>query len=214
MNKKCMIIGAGELWEEEKQEIMDHLQEDMLLIAADGGMRYCRMFCLKPDVCLGDFDSSDDSEIDYFGDSVILRLPRQKDDTDMLAALKYGMEQGCTEFYIFGGIGGRLDHTIANLQCLVYLKRRGCRGTMFFNGGSALVLKNETLCLPARTEGLISVFALSPEAGGVTLEGLKYPLREAQLRNEFPIGISNEFTGRESRITVRDGELLVIRYFD
>ena len=56
----------------------------------------------------------------------VRRLPVEKDDTDTLAAVKLGLERGCTDFWIYGGTGGkRLDHTLANLQTLLYLRRRG-----------------------------------------------------------------------------------------
>ena len=213
MIEKCVIIGAGEIQEEEKQDIRDCLQGEVLLIAADGGMRYCRLFGIKPDVCLGDFDSVDEEDAEVFASSLSVRLPREKDDTDTMAAIKYGMEKECKEFVIFGGYGGRLDHTVANLQCLLYLRRRGCHGTMRFLGGEALVLKNELLGFPAKSRGILSLFAVGGPARGVTLEGLKYPLNRATVSEDFPIGISNEFTGRESRITVENGELLVVQYY-
>ncbi len=213
MIEKCVIIGAGEIRGEEKQDVLDCLQDKVLFIAADGGMRYCRLFGIKPDVCLGDFDSADEEDTEFFAGSLSVRLPREKDDTDMMAAIKYGMEKGCSEFLIFGGYGGRLDHTVANLQCLLYLRRRGCHGTMRFFGGEAFVLKNESIYFPAKSRGILSLFAVGGPAREVTLEGLKYPLTRATVSEDFPIGISNEFTGRESRITVEGGELLIVQYY-
>lgn len=222
MVEKCVVIGAGELQDAEKEKIMECLQGgagSVLLIAADGGMDYCRQMELVPDVCLGDFDSISPEEGEersgkecrsQTGDVLTIRLPREKDDTDMLVALKYGMGQGCLEFHMFGGCGGRLDHTIANLQCLVFLRRQSCRGYLYFQEGRAFVLKNEAVTFDPQEQGVLSLFAMGERAEGVTIKGLKYELTDAVLTNEFPVGVSNEFTGRNCSVSVKKGELLVI----
>ena len=58
--------------------------------------------------------------------------------------------------------------------------------------------------------GYLSVFAYSKKAEGVTLRGLKYELEDAQLTDAFPLGVSNEFVGKESVVCVRDGSLLLV----
>ena len=94
---------------------------------AGGGCGYlaCRQAGVVPDLLLGDFDSMDQPE-DF---DRVRRMPVEKDDTDTMLAVKTGLEQGCGEFYLYGGTGGkRLDHTLANLQTLLYLRRRGAPG--------------------------------------------------------------------------------------
>jgi thiamine pyrophosphokinase len=39
---------------------------------------------------------------------------------------------------------------------------------------------------------------------------LYYPLEKAQITNGFPLGVSNHFTGEEAKITVHDGQVLVV----
>ena len=137
-----------------------------------------------------------------------MRLPCEKDDTDTLAALKEGMRRGYRDFRIYAGTGGRLDHTLANIQCLVYLKNRDAVGYLVDGSGMMLVIQNETIRFQEGLEGYLSLFSLVEESRGITLEGLKYPLNNAVIRNEFPIGISNEFTGEAAAVTVEDGTVL------
>ena len=109
MERVCYIFGAGDRC---KRPISLH--SDDLVIAADGGFDYLEEIGLRADIVLGDFDSV----ISYDLPSDAMRYPRDKDDTDMFIAAKLGLEKGYTEFIIYGGLGGRLDHTLANIQLL------------------------------------------------------------------------------------------------
>ena len=53
------------------------------------------------------------------------RLPVEKDDTDTGAALKRGWRLGYRAFALYGCGGGRVDHLLANLQCLARLSALG-----------------------------------------------------------------------------------------
>lgn len=141
----------------------------------------------------------------------VRRLPVEKDDTDTLAALKAGLEQTCDTFYIYGGTGGkRLDHTLANLQSLLYLRRRGARGFLQDDNFIWTVLENEALTIPRTVEwGLFSAFCLGDRAEGVDEEGFQYPLRDAVLTPDVPLGVSNHILEPEARIAVRKGALAV-----
>lgn len=203
---KCIIIGAGEfdsrLWEKEAADYV---------IAADGGYEHLAAMGIRPDVLIGDMDSIQEKELEKQTEEKFrtIRLPKEKDDTDMLAAIKLGMSKGYYDFALYGGLGGRMDHSLANLQCLLYLKNRGCKGRLYGSNYQLELLADESVEYPAEYKGMISVFAFGGDAVGVTEEGLKYDLKDAVLKQEFPIGVSNEFTGRQSRIEVKNGKLLV-----
>ena len=206
---KCFVICA---WDLTLGEIA--VGEEDLVIAVDGGFSYCGLLQVEPDLILGDFDSVSGQEAELLTDlerqipERVLRLPCEKDDTDTLAALKEGMRRGYRDFRIYAGTGGRLDHTLANIQCLVYLKNRDAVGYLVDGSGMMLVIQNETIRFQEGLEGYLSLFSLVEESRGITLEGLKYPLNNAVIRNEFPIGISNEFTGEAAAVTVEDGTVL------
>ena len=177
------------------------------MLAADAGYLACRQAGVVPDLLLGDFDSMDQPE-DF---DRIRRMPVEKDDTDTMLAVKTGLEQGCGEFYLYGGTGGkRLDHPLANLQTLLYLRRRGARGYLYDNDFVWTAIENETLTVEQTVEwGLLSVFSLEGRAAGIDEAGVQYPLSRASLTAEFPLGVSNHIIAPKARITVRQGALLV-----
>ena len=209
MQGKCIIIGAGDLTIGEIP-----VKEEDFVIAVDGGLGYCGILNVEPDIIIGDFDSVSDGEREAIATleqeipERIIRLKPEKDDTDMLAALKFALEKGYTEFRIYAGTGGRFDHTLANIQCLLYLKNHGATGYLVDGTGMILVLQNEAVHFNKNLEGYLSLFALGKEAKGVTIQGMKYTLDNYTMKNDFPIGISNEFIGEESVISVEDGELV------
>lgn len=209
MQGKCIIIGAGDLTIGEIP-----VKEEDFVIAVDGGLGYCGILNVEPDIIIGDFDSVSDGEREAIATleqeipERIIRLKPEKDDTDMLAALKLALEKGYTEFRIYAATGGRFDHTLANIQCLLYLKNHGATGYLVDGTGMILVLQNEAVHFNKKLEGYLSLFALGKEAKGVTIQGMKYTLDNYTMKNDFPIGISNEFIGEESVISVEDGELV------
>lgn len=210
MSKKiCYIVGAGEF-----EKSYFNPQEGDYVIAADAGYLKLREIEYVPDVILGDFDSLKDQGFDSskISDSYVIRLPEEKNDTDMLAAIREGMAQGYDEFVILGATGGRIDHTIANMQCLLYLSRQNRKCKIYGPGYEMQVITCESVTFPAQKDGLLAVFSVGDMAKGVTLKGLKYELEKATITNDFPIGVSNEFVGKEVSIEVEKGSLLVIRY--
>lgn len=206
---KCIVIGAGDLTMGELS-----VREEDYVIAVDGGLSYCGILEVEPDLIIGDFDSVSEQEklaIEALQEEIperIVALPVEKDDTDMLAALKKGLELGYRDFRIYAGTGGRFDHTLANIQCLLYLKNHDATGYLVDGTGMILVLQNEAVHLNRKLEGTMSLFALGKEAKGVTIQGMKYTLEDYTLTNDYPIGISNEFIGEEACISVEDGELV------
>lgn len=208
-NGRCIVIGAGDLTVGSVS-----VAEDDLVIAVDGGLNYCSVLEVEPDIILGDFDSVGVQQKEallelqkQIPDRVIVLKP-EKDDTDMLAALKLGLEFGYINFQIYAATGGRLEHTIANIQCLLYLKNRDAAGYLMDGNGMIFVMQNEEVRLRNTLEGYLSIFALGKYAKGVTIKGMKYELEQDTLTNDFPIGISNEFIGEEAVIRVEDGELV------
>ena len=213
-DKKCIVIGAGDL-----TVGAVNVGEEDLVIAVDGGINYCGILEIEPDIILGDFDSVNEAQREAIltmkeqvPDRVIALKP-EKDDTDMLAALKLGLTMGYDYFLIYGATGGRLEHTLANIQCLLYLKNHDAVGYLMDGSGMIFVMKNEEVKLRDNLEGYFSLFCLGKEAKGVTIKGMKYELDNYTMTNDFPIGVSNEFIGKEATISVADGELVgIINY--
>lgn len=180
-----------------------------LVVAADGGYAFIQKAGVRLDALIGDFDSLRTFSYREKRDIIVRRLPVEKDQTDTLAALQYGLELGFTCFHIYGGTGKRLDHTLANIQCLGFLVNRGARGYLHDGGSVVTALKGE-LWLAPRRRGIISFFALGEPVEGVSLRGLKYELKNARLTCDFPLGVSNAFTGDPVHIEVGSGTLLAV----
>lgn len=201
--KRCIIIGAGGGASPERSDI----RPDDFVIAADGGYTKCKSLGIIPDLAVGDWDSLGAAP----SDCPAAVLPEEKDDTDTLAAIRTGLEKGCEEFHIYCGTGGkRFDHTVANMQCLVFLSKKNRKGYLYDENTVITAITNTSAEFPETAEGDISVFAADGTAQGVTETGLKYSLNNAAVTSDFPIGVSNAFTGQPAKITVTDGTLYII----
>ncbi len=206
MDKECVIFGAGDVYSPRKKRA-----DGDLVIAADGGYSACRSLGWEPDVVIGDFDSG---EMPTDTNAFIVKLNRDKDDTDMLAAVKVGLRRGYKTFVIYGGVGGRLDHTVANIATLAYMNAYDARGYLIDRDSAATVITDGKLTLPNAVRGTVSVFAYGGTARGVTLKNLSYTLDNVELTPEFPIGVSNATVdagdkNARGEISVKHGSLLV-----
>ncbi len=198
--RSCHIVGAGPMYRR-----FPRPAKGDLVIAADGGYRALTAYGLAADVVIGDFDSLGRAP-DH---PHVLTLPAEKDDTDMLAALRHGLRLDFDVFHLYGATGGRPDHTQANLQSLAFLAGCGARGFLHGRTQTVTCVRDGSLAFDGGCRGTLSVFAHSDVAEGVSLEGLKYPLQNAHLTSSFPLGVSNAFTGLPSRVTVLRGTLLI-----
>ena len=197
---KFVIFCAAEF-----DALLEPLTPADYLLAADGGLRHLQKLNLKPQGILGDFDS-----LGYTPSGAEI-FPVEKDDTDAMLAARKGLELGWREFLFYGALDGpRLDHTIANFQTLQFLADHGACGYLVGRDYLVTVVKNEAISFPAEAEGILSIFCLGADAGGVTLRGLKYGLENGTLTPGFPLGVSNHFTGENATIEVKDGSLLVL----
>lgn len=186
------------------QTHMFHPVEGDLVIAADGG--YAHLNGLHPDLVVGDFDS-----LGYVPEGeTVVRHPVRKDDTDTMLAARLGLERGFRAFILLGGVGGRLDHTLANIQTLSFLRANGAHAALLGENETITLLQDESLRFRAGLNGIVSVFSFGERVSGVYERGLAYALTDATLTNDNPLGVSNAFTGAEAEISVREGQLLVL----
>ncbi|MDY3868633.1 MAG: thiamine diphosphokinase [Pyramidobacter sp.] len=198
-SRVCWIVGAGDFCPDGLRP-----RTGDYVIAADGGFQFLSDLGLPADMVLGDFDSLG-SVPDHKN---VVRHPSVKDDTDMMLAVQKGFELGYSRFALYGGLGGRLDHTLANVQTLMYISRRGGRGFLTGSGIIITSITDGTICFDASFCGYISVFCLCETARGVTLRGLKYTLERGTLEPSVARGVSNEFCGVPSSVSVENGTLV------
>ena len=179
------------------------------IICADAGYEKALAAGLRPDLVIGDFDSTKIIAPDG-ARTAFIRHPIQKDESDTFLCVKHAVDQGFRDIIIAGGLGGRLDHTVSNLQTLARFAEKGRTIALTDAKNTAAVLTDSSVTIPKKEGLCLSLFSLSDVSAGVTTEGLRYPLRNATLTNTYPIGLSNEFSAEEARVEVRSGKLLVV----
>lgn len=199
MSKICCIVAAG------PSEI--YIPCGAFIVAADAGIKKLEKAGIKPDLIIGDFDSLGESPT---GENV-MTFPVEKDDTDTMLALKEAIKRGFDTVYISGGLGGELDHTVANLQTLLYARKNGVSAFLADGIQSATIIDSASpLFFDEDMCGRCSVFAFGGDAHGVDIKGLKYEADRITLTSSFPLGVSNAFNGKKASVSVKDGYLLVI----
>lgn len=217
MTGRCIIITAhmeGSVGEKIKPE------KDDIFLCADGGYLYAREEGIIPAAIIGDFDSIGDPPGAVAGGATeILRLPREKDDTDTMACVRWGLARGYADFIILGGLGGRFDHSYANIQALSYIVDSGCKARIIDGSNGLFMIAGGTekaaITLSPIAGYKFSLFAFDARCEGVSVTGAMYSLDQAALTQSFPLGVSNEFIpGEDVHIAVKKGKLLIIISMD
>ena len=201
--KKAYIFASGPV--SDYNFVSSLVNKDSYILCADGGLEHCLKCGISPDVVIGDMDSYN-GKVD---DKILIKHPTEKDDTDTSLCIKHAIEKGYNEIDIFGAIGGRFDHSFANVQLLLYCKERGVNCTLCDNE-TVFVVHNEMVKIPIEKGTTVSIFSLSVKSKNITLKGFKYPLESASLSSNFPLGVSNVSVSEEIEIAVEDGTLLVV----
>ncbi len=199
--KTCYLVGAGEGC------ALPPIGENDFLIAVDGGLNACLAEGKTPHLLVGDLDSLGalpPSEIP------LIRFPVKKDETDTYLAYLEGVKRGYTRFEIYGGLGGRADHTIANLQLLYRIAGEGNVASLVGKDTRMLAFGDGATELETFAGQPLGVFALSPVCEGVSISGAAYTLENGTLKNDFPLGVSNTALGRAVAVAVRSGVLLCV----
>lgn len=201
---RCIIITAYQ-----SLPILDHFSftDDDYIICADGGYTLAEKEGIIPHTVIGDFDSNI-TEIPSFCE--IICLPAEKDYTDTMVCLKHGISRGYDEFYIIGGLGGRLDHTFANLQLLSYAIDNNTKAWIIDGKNKTTMTNPGIIIIPKIDNHKISLFTYTDCCEGVCISGVKYPLSNHLLTNDFPLGISNEFLEGHAQISHSNGKLLIV----
>ncbi len=206
MSGHCVIFAGGVI-----DAAQPEIPQDCALICADRGLLTARRLGKTPDYIVGDFDSlgcvpDEPGAVVY---------PSQKDDTDTMLAVKYACDKGYDTVEIYGGLGGRLDHTVANLQTLLYMAERGVYGVLIDGQNRVTMQTGGMVRQYRRCEGwYFSLLSFSEECHGVHVKGTEYLLHGAVLRQNFPLGVSNRITEEFAEVWLEEGALLVVQSKD
>ena len=214
-----VIVSGGMIQKDFALDFIRKIEEErkgkkLLLLAADRGLDFFLETGLVPDIVDGDFDSlsgAGKAYLESLDHTEIVRLNPEKDDTDTMLAVKQALSLGAEEIQIYGGLGGRFDHSIANVQTLRYLSEHGAVGSLCDAQNWMTVQTVGTVRQYPRRDGwYFSLLSLSDTCTGVTITGAKYCLQNGTLHANFPLGISNEIVAERAEISLQTGTLLVL----
>lgn len=199
-----LIIAAGN--HQKDATLRQYASEADYIICADGGYDHAKQCGIVPDILVGDFDSIKEEPKDFFKK---VKLPKEKDETDSLYALRFAFSKGAKSIVFYGGIGTRFDHSYANICLLQHSLERGIP-MVVTDGLTEVYLTDSNLSLKQPVGTVVSVFSFSDVCEGVTLKGLKYPLSNYTLDKYNVLGTSNEFIEEQAEFSVSQGNLLIV----
>ncbi len=205
LKTRCVIIGGGDCSASFLKENIE--VENDYIICADSGYDYAVSADITPDLLIGDFDSI--SAVPNGLD--IITLPVEKDVTDCVAAFDEGVKRGFKSFFIFGGTGGRFEHTFANISLIADASKSNLSIEMIDEKHIFRSITNSSIKIDRKKNQQISVFAYGGRSFGVTLKGFHYPLWDYTL-DPFngALGTSNDIIDDFGEISVRSGTLIII----
>ncbi|MEA5085192.1 MAG: thiamine diphosphokinase [Lachnospiraceae bacterium] len=210
---KAVIFGGAEIID---YGFCEEYIKGSMVVCCDSGMRHAFKLGIIPNVIVGDFDSADISIINYFKSKNIpfSEYPTHKDETDIELGLDEAIKMGATDITIIGGIGSRMDHTMANCHLLLYLLKNGINARMVNENNEIQVIEKKAQ-ISGKKGDLISLIPLSMKVMGITTKGLEYPLYNAVLTiDDRLIAVSNVMLDTVAEVTIEEGYLFVMRCRD
>jgi thiamine pyrophosphokinase len=206
---RAVVFANGDFADEETAR--SRLQEGDLVIAADGGVRHALSLGLVPALLVGDLDSAPRElvQIAERRGAEVIRHPRRKDKTDLELALDLSRERGAEEVLIFGALGGRLDHALANILALAPATTSGTAITIV-DAGYELTIVSDSVCVKGQGGDTVTLLAITDEVNGVTTESLEYEVHDATFRRGSSLGVSNVMVGETAQVSVTEGLLLLV----
>ncbi len=205
--KRCVIIGGADI--NNYDTVRKYLSDTDFYIFCDSGLKHINELRVKPDLIVGDFDSHPNPNLDI--ETIV--LPCEKDDTDTVFAAKEALKRGFDDFLLIGVSGARLDHTIGNVSILLMLNADGKKAILVDDYSEMEIVSSEPKHIRDSYK-FFSLLNITGKAKGITIENAKYPLKNAEINCEYQYGISNEvLAGRTAKVTVKDGNLLLIKVF-
>lgn len=205
---KTIIIGNGEI---NNYDIIREYFDQAYIIACDGGVKHCRAMMIMPNIMVGDFDSANKEDAEFFENLGVLKekFPVKKNETDMEIAINMAIDKNSTEIYIVGGLGRRFDHSLANVHILLRPVRLGIR-TCLLDEHNIITLVEDSIDIVGEKGQTVSLIPLTTEVKGITTKNLEYALTNATMEIGHSLGVSNVMNGDVATISVVEGVLILI----
>ncbi len=184
-----------------------------LVVCVDGGAGNALAMGLEPRVVIGDMDSMEAELRRHLeGEGCLfVEYPSRKDETDSELAVRYALSEGATELVLLAALGGRIDHTLANVMLLAIPELSQVSARMI-DGNQELVLVRDEILIEGRPGETISLLPLAGDAVGIQTEGLEYPLSDGSLKFGAGRGVSNVLVAPRARVQVGGGLLLLVHH--
>lgn len=181
------------------------------IYCADRGAQWAYHAGIKPDIAIGDMDSINSETLEQIRRDEIhmMKYPSEKDQTDTEIAVEVAISDGAKSIVLLGGLGGRMDHTLANISVMKACYKRGIRITMM-NADTAMFLAERTVTFRAMKGSYVSLFPQSEGVRVINSEGLYYPLNNLVLPVESTLCVSNKMTSDHVILDIRNGAVLIV----
>jgi thiamine pyrophosphokinase len=208
---KGVIVANGPMLEPPLTALAARLAD--LVVCVDGGARQALALGLRPDVVVGDMDSMEPALRERLEEEGVqlVGYPCRKDETDLELAVKYALAKGATELILLAALGGRIDHTLANLMLLASPDLGEVR-VRIIEGNQELFLVKKEAVIEGMPGDTVSLLPLTADAVGIYTEGLEYPLQDGVLKFGAARGVSNVLLASKGRVRLADGLLLVVHH--
>lgn len=191
------------------------------IIAVDGGLESAMKMNLVPGYIVGDFDTVSKDILDSYrtNPNILFRqFNPEKDFTDTHSAINLAIELGTLSITILGGIGTRMDHSLANIQLLQMPLEQGIDAVIInsHNRIRLLGVKRKEIELKKSEYKYVSIIPMSECITGLTLTGMKYPLRnyEMYIEEAISLGVSNEIIEEPAVVKLKSGKIVLIESRD
>ena len=205
---RCVIISGSP--DTNVEEIKSLCTSDDFIVCADSGYSFAKKAGLTPNLIIGDFDSLKE---ELPQNTEVVKLNTHKDDTDTEDCVMECIRRGYKDFLLLGSIGGRTDHTFANIATLAFLSEYNYNGIARNNGEEIRILKEGSYEMNNKKGLIFSVFPYGCESVNVTYKGAEYMLNNKTLTYNVSRGISNVFVDDEAEITINRGRAILLTYY-
>lgn len=191
--------------------LKSELKDSDMLIGVDSGGNFLRDQNIIPDYLVGDFDSINKDNLEYFkvNGCNIYEYPKDKDFTDTEIALELAFKLKSDTITFLGCTGSRIDHIMGNLGLLRKCMENEIFGAIKDDHNSIMITKTP-IKISGKRGTIFSVQAYCNEINDLTIIGAKFPLNNHKLRMGDPITISNEFLDEDVEIRFSDGVIMII----
>ncbi|MDD5082582.1 MAG: thiamine diphosphokinase [Dehalococcoidales bacterium] len=207
---KALVLVNGELYRPAILRNRVHENAFDLVIGVDGGSGHALPLNVGLDAIIGDMDSLTDLDKKDINNIELVSYPPEKDETDLELALLYAKKRGADEIIMVGALGGRMEMTIANILMMTDAALGPCKVKVWHGEQTGWVIKPPGEPIMGNPGDTVSLIPLSGSASGITTEGLKYPLKNAELTIGLTRGISNLLEESPAHIKLSRGLLLVV----